>query len=186
MSFITREQLAELMPSAQGLLSDEPEMEHSLHALQLLILVSRLTRIWQDRNDYFLSWNLTVYYSRDQLKTKNFHGPDLFLVKGVENRPRPSWVVWKEGGKYPDLIVELLSESTAKVDREEKRELYQRIFRTPEYFYFSPETLEFMGLRQGGEIRGDSAHKGGVAVERGAGIVPGDSQPAASVLLPQW
>jgi len=39
------------------------------------------------------------------------------------------------------LIVELLSESTAKVDREEKRELYQRIFRTPEYFYFSPETL---------------------------------------------
>jgi hypothetical protein len=39
----------------QGLLSDEPEMEHSLHALQLLILVSCLTRIWQDRNDYFLS-----------------------------------------------------------------------------------------------------------------------------------
>jgi Uma2 family endonuclease len=136
-SFITREQLAELMPSARGLLSDEPEMEHSLHALQLLILVSCLTRLWQD----LLAWNLTVYYSRDQLKTKDFRGPDLFLVKGVENRPRPSWVVWEEGGKYPDLIIELLSESTAKVDREEKRELYQRIFRTPEYFYFSPETL---------------------------------------------
>jgi hypothetical protein len=60
-------------------------------------------------------------------------------------------VVWEEGGKYPDLIVELLSESTAKVDREEKRELYQRIFRTPKYFYFSPETLEFMGLRLRGE-----------------------------------
>jgi Uma2 family endonuclease len=144
---LTREQLAELMPSAQGLLSDEPEMEHSLHALQLLILVSCLNRLWQDRNDYFLAWNLTVYYSRDQLKTKDFRGPDLFLVKGVENRPRGSWVVWEEGGKYPDLIIELLSDSTAKVDRSEKRELYQTIFRTPEYFYFSPETLEFMGLR---------------------------------------
>ncbi|WP_414425878.1 hypothetical protein [Synechococcus sp. R70.1] len=42
---LTREQLAELMPSAQGLLSDEPEMEHSLHALQLLILVSCLARL---------------------------------------------------------------------------------------------------------------------------------------------
>jgi len=101
---LTRQQLAELMPSAQGLLSDEPEMEHSLHALQLLILVSCLARLWQDRNDYFLAWNLTVYYSREQLKTKDFHGPDLFLVKGVENRPRPSWVVWEEGGKYPDLM----------------------------------------------------------------------------------
>ncbi len=43
------------------------------------------------------------------------------------------------------------SDSTAQVDRSEKRELYQTIFRTPEYFYFSPETLEFMGLRLWGE-----------------------------------
>ncbi|WP_414503545.1 hypothetical protein [Synechococcus sp. H70.1] len=93
---LTRRQLAELMPSAQGLLSDEPEMEHSLHALQLLILVSCLNRPWQDRNDYFLAWNLTVYYSREQFKNKDLRGPDLFLVKGVENRPRPSWVVWED------------------------------------------------------------------------------------------
>ncbi len=150
-SSITRQQLAEIMPSAQGLLSDEPEMEHSLHALQLLLLVTCLNRLWQDRNDYFLAWNLTVYYNREQLKTKDFRGPDLFLVKGVANHPRGSWVVWEEGGKYPDLIIELLSDSTAKVDRSEKRELHQTIFRTPEYFYFSPETLEFMGWRLRGE-----------------------------------
>lgn len=162
---LTRQQLAELMPSAQGLLSDEPEMEHSLHALQLLILVSCLARLWQDRNDYFLAWNLTVYYSREQLKNKDFRGPDLFLVKGVENRPRPSWVVWEEGGKYPDLIIELLSESTAKVDRGEKRELYERIFRTPEYFYYSPETQEFMGLR----LRGRSTRRLSQRSRAGAG-----------------
>ncbi|MEN9223774.1 MAG: Uma2 family endonuclease, partial [Thermostichus sp. BF3_bins_97] len=133
-------------------LSDEPEMEHSLHFLQLVLLFSCLERLWKESQNYFLGANLTIYYNRDQLKTKDFRGPDLFLVKGVEKRLRSSWVVWEEGGKYPDLIIELLSDSTAKVDRIDKRELYQDTFRTREYFYFSPETLEFMGLRLMGPV----------------------------------
>jgi hypothetical protein len=52
-----------------------------------------------------------------------------------------------ERGKYPNVIVELLSDSTAKVDRGLKKELYQETFRTPEYFWFHPETLEFKGFR---------------------------------------
>ncbi|MEB3189644.1 MAG: Uma2 family endonuclease, partial [Snowella sp.] len=42
---------------------------------------------------------------------------------------------------------ELLSDSTAKVDRTTKRELYAERFHTPEYFYFSPDTLEFAGFK---------------------------------------
>jgi hypothetical protein len=53
----------------------------------------------------------------------------------------------EEDGRYPDLIIELLSDSTAKVDRTTKRELYAQRFHTPEYFYFSPETLEFAGFK---------------------------------------
>jgi len=30
--------------------------------------------------------------------------------------PLQGWVVWKEGGRYPDVIVELMSPSTAKID----------------------------------------------------------------------
>ncbi len=45
------------------------------------------------------------------------------------------------------MIIELLSESTAKVDRATKLDLYATRFHTPEYFYFSPETLEFAGFR---------------------------------------
>ncbi|MEM1395296.1 MAG: Uma2 family endonuclease [Cyanobacteria bacterium P01_H01_bin.150] len=45
------------------------------------------------------------------------------------------------------LIVELLSKSTQKVDKTTKKELYQNTFRTPEYFWFHPETLEFQGFR---------------------------------------
>ncbi len=144
---ITREQLAEQMPSAKGLLSDEPEMESSLHAAQMLLLVSILEWLWLGREDYFIGYNLTIYFNREQLKTKDFRGPDFFLVKNVLSWPRPSWVVWEEGGRYPDLIIELLSDSTAESDRTTKKAIYQDIFRTPEYFWFSPESLEFVGLR---------------------------------------
>jgi hypothetical protein len=69
----------------------------------------------------------------------------LFLVKAVANHPRKSWVVWEEDGKYPDLVIELLSDSTATKDRTVKKQLYQDRWRTPEYFWFSPETQEFAG-----------------------------------------
>jgi hypothetical protein len=55
-------------------------------------------------------------------------------------------VVWDEDGKYPNVIVEILSPSTAKTDREFKKQLYQNTFRTPDYFWFDPYTLEFAGF----------------------------------------
>lgn len=141
----TAAQFSEIMPDARVLMSDEPEMESSLDYLQLLILVTCLEWYWRDRRDYFIGANLTIYFSRQQLKTHEFRGPDFFLVREVSSHARPSWVVWEEDGQYPDLIIELLSDSTARVDRTIKKQLYQDRFRTPEYFWFSPETLEFMG-----------------------------------------
>jgi hypothetical protein len=88
------------------------------------------------------------YYSHEQLRVRKFLGPDFFLVRGVDSRPRTSWAVWNEDGRYPDLIIELLSDSTAEVDRTEKKRLYETIFRTLEYFWFSPITEEFAGFRR--------------------------------------
>ena len=144
---MTAQEFETLMPDGGRLLSDEPEMESSLHYAQLALLVSCLEWRWREREDFFIGANLTVYYSRRQLRHREFRGPDLFLVKNTERRPRNSWVVWEEGGRYPDLIVELLSESTASVDRTAKKQLYQDHFRTPEYFWFHPETLELAGFR---------------------------------------
>lgn len=148
----TAMQFAETMPDARVLLSDEPEMESSLHYLQLMLLVACLNWHWQDKTDYFIGANLTIYFSRQQLKKRDFRGPDFFLVKGVTNQPRNSWVVWEEDGRYPNLIIELLSDSTSKIDRTLKKELYQNRFRTPEYFWFSPSSLEFMGYRLIGDF----------------------------------
>jgi len=144
---ITAQQLAELMPDARELLSDEPEMESTQHYQQLALLVSHLEWHWRERADFFVGANLTVYYTLEQLRVRKFLGPDFFLVRGVDPQPRTSWVVWNEGGRYPDLIIELLSDSTAEVDRTEKKRLYQNIFHTHEYFWFSPITGEFAGFR---------------------------------------
>jgi len=144
---LTAQQLDALMPDASQLESDELEMESSLHYTQLLILVSCLEWLWRDREDFFIGANLTIYYSRQQLRTREFRGPDFFLVQPTEKRPRKSWVVWEEEGKYPNFLIELLSPSTASVDRTDKKELYQNRFRTPEYFWFSPDTFEFQGFR---------------------------------------
>ena len=144
---LTAQQLEAIMPDATQLESDEPEMESSQHYMQLMLLVICLEWLWRNSNDYFIGANLTIYYSRQQLKNRDFRGPDFFLVKQTQKRPRKSWVVWEENGQYPNLIIELLSESTAEVDRNLKKELYRNNFRIPEYFWFDPETFEFMGFR---------------------------------------
>ena len=128
------------------LYSDEPTMETDAHVRQMLLLISCLDWLWQDRDDFFASGNLTVYFSPKQLKSRDFRGPDFFVVLGTQRRSRKSWVVWEEDGKYPNLIVEILSESTAQVDRTTKKQLYQDTFRTPEYFWIDPNTLEFEGF----------------------------------------
>ncbi|MBE9097874.1 Uma2 family endonuclease [Vacuolonema iberomarrocanum] len=126
--------------------SDEPPLESDLHRDQIDLLIRLLRWFWRDRQDYYVSGNTTIYYSPYQRKTHNFRGPDFFVVLGVANHPRRSWVVWEENGKYPHVIVELLSNSTATIDRGLKKELYQETFRTPDYFWFHPETLEFQGF----------------------------------------
>ncbi|HEY9650777.1 MAG TPA: Uma2 family endonuclease, partial [Coleofasciculaceae cyanobacterium] len=100
----------------------------------------------RERNDFYSSGNLTIYYSPRQRKSEKFRGPDFFVVLGVERSPRKSWVVWEEDGKYPNVIVEILFPKTAATDRGLKKQLYQDVFRTPDYFWFDPNSLEFKGF----------------------------------------
>ncbi len=80
-----------------------------------------------------------------------FRGPDVFWVGGVDpDRERQVWIAWEEGGRLPDVIVELLSPSTAKKDRTEKKDLYAQVFGTAEYFLFDPETQKLEGFRLAG------------------------------------
>ncbi|NJO48029.1 MAG: Uma2 family endonuclease [Oscillatoriales cyanobacterium RM1_1_9] len=139
-------ELEEIQWPPGDLESQEPPLESYLHLQQLILLLNCLDWLWQDRNDYFATGNLSIYYSPEQKKSQDVRGPDFFVVLGTERKPRKSWAVWEEGGKYPNLIIELLSDSTQKVDRTQKKQIYQDIFRTPDYFWFSPDTLELKGF----------------------------------------
>ncbi|AUB38668.1 Endonuclease, Uma2 family [Nostoc flagelliforme CCNUN1] len=83
------------------LYSDEPPLETDLHRLQMTLLIQCLKWLWRNRNDFYVSGNLTIYYTPRLRKSKNFRGPDFFVVLGTERKPRKSWVVWEEDGKYP-------------------------------------------------------------------------------------
>ncbi|GCE60585.1 Uma2 family endonuclease [Microcystis aeruginosa] len=139
--------LPEVTCPPTDLWSDEPPLESDLHLQQITILIGCLERLWQQRTNYYASGNLTIYYNEEQLKKRDFCGPDFFVVLDTEKHPRKSWVVWGEGGKYPNVIVEILSPSTANIDRNKKKNLYQNTFRTPNYFWFDPESLELQGFR---------------------------------------
>jgi Uma2 family endonuclease len=130
-----------------NLYSDEPPLETDFHRDQIDLLIRLLKYWWKDRSDFYISGNLTVYYNEKQLKKRDFRGPDVFVVLGAEKKDRRSWAIWEEGGKYPNVVIELLSSSTATMDKGTKKQLYQDVWRVPEYYWFHPETMEFAGFR---------------------------------------
>jgi Uma2 family endonuclease len=112
-------------------------METQRHKLQMDLLIDTIQPWLDQRADGYVGGNMFVYYSLAQVKNQDFRGPDFFAVLDVPKKERLSWVVWEEG-KPPDVIIELLSESTAHNDKHEKRLIYQNQMRVSEYFWFDP------------------------------------------------
>ena len=133
------------LPSSDGI-----PMETQRHALQMNLLIEPLELAWAERDDVFVGGDMFVYFSPDQVLAEDFRGPDVFVVQGVAKRERKSWVVWQEG-KAPDVVIELLSESTAQRDKTEKKRIYQNRLRVPEYYWYDPFSGELAGfaLRDG-------------------------------------
>ncbi len=126
--------------------SDEPPLESDLHREQIDLLIRLIKWLWRDRQDFYATGNLTIYFSPNQKKSEDFRGPDFFVVLDTEKKDRKSWVVWQENGNYPNAIIELLSDSTAAIDKGLKKQIYQNTFRTPDYFWFDPISLELKGF----------------------------------------
>ena len=132
------------LPTEDDLPCDDGEpMETARHRDQMWTLIYSLQAYWADRTDYYASGNMFIHY--DPQNKRRFRGPDFFLVLDVDNRERKSWVVWQEGMRFPDLIIELLSDSTRAVDKGDKKTLYERVFRTGEYYLYDPFSQEFTG-----------------------------------------
>jgi len=157
---------AGLSPLPFELVYDDGEpLETEWHTYQLPLLRGLIRRVMAERGrtDFYTGANMFVYYSVEQaravaeeeekrLPKRAFRGPDVFWVGGVEDHERKVWTSWDEGGRLPDVVFEMLSPSTAKKDRTEKRDLYARVFREAEYFLYEPETRTLEGLRLAGRF----------------------------------
>ncbi len=133
------------LPSEDGI-----PLETNWHRIEMNLLIASVHQHWQDRRDYFAGGNMFIYFSLAQVRNKDYRGPDFFVVKDTDGtRDRKSWVVWNEDGQYPDVIVELASPSTMKMDLGFKKNLYEQTFRTPEYFCYDPGEKRLYGWRLG-------------------------------------
>jgi Uma2 family endonuclease len=125
---------------------DGENLESDWHRLAMNLLIELVYWLFQGRNDYYVGGNMFIYYTAEQFKGLRVRGPDFFFVRGVDREPtRGKWIVMKEWGKYPDVIMELLSPTTANVDMTTKKTLYEQTFRTREYFCYDPATRKLYG-----------------------------------------
>lgn len=151
--------VAALAPLPFELVYEDGEpLDTNWHRIQMSLFTQLTRQAMAERGqtDFFVGANMFVYYSYEQARdiaadpagSKQFRGPDIFFVGDVPARQgRQIWVVWEEDGRYPDLIVELLSPSTMKKDRTVKKDFYARTFRTAEYYLYRMETETLEGFR---------------------------------------
>lgn len=143
-------------------LDDGVPLETQYHALHIDLLqhLTHEVMVARNRSDYFTGGNMFIYYSPAQArfiatnppsKYRKFTGPDFFFVNRVPHRDRPVWIAWEENGRYPDVIVELLSRSTRHIDLGIKKQRYQDIFETAEYYLYEPgsDSFEAFHLHEG-------------------------------------
>jgi Uma2 family endonuclease len=141
------------LPRIKLLEGDGEPLESDWHVVQIHLLDELVRQLFTGRTDFFCGGNMFIYYSLRQARSVKrgrplYKGPDFFVVKEVEGtKPRKYWAVWEEDGRYPDVIVELLSPTTAEKDKVENLRLYERVFRTGEYFWYDVETGELRGFR---------------------------------------
>jgi Uma2 family endonuclease len=122
--------------------------ETDLHREIMIALIKTLQRYFAQDPMVYVSGNLLVFYVPGD--RRRHLSPDVFVVKGVPNRPRDNYLIWEEG-QPPHLVIELTSSSTRDEDVEDKFWLYRDELKVREYFLFDPheDYLEppFQGYR---------------------------------------
>jgi Uma2 family endonuclease len=135
-----------LPPNAADLpVEDGEPMETPKHRKQMNVLIESIEIAWEGR-DFYVGGNMFLYFSELQARKNDFRGPDFFLVLNTSRHDRKAWVVWLEEGRTPDVVIELVSTSTAAHDLGPKKAIYARL-KVGEYYVFDPETGDLHAFR---------------------------------------
>src|ERR1700722_4503074 len=138
-------------PTADG----KPMAETDWHRDLMLILIEIL-RAWYKGQQVYVSGNLLIHYVPGN--RRRHVSPDVFVVRGVDNHPRPNYLVWEEG-RGPEVVIELTSSSTREEDLTTKMSLYRDILGVKEYFLFDPRAEWLDPALQGYRLHGGKYRK---------------------------
>ena len=128
-----------------------PEGDYQINARQHSICALR--HRYRHRDDVYVSGDLFIHYPTVDAEGQAIWrsvAPDVFVVFGAPKRGRRSYVRWKEP-KVPDFVLEILSPSTHRRDREEKPAIYTAMG-VREYFLYDPEGDYLASRVQGFEL----------------------------------
>src|SRR6266542_604756 len=103
---------------------EEPVGESDLHMIALAYLVSVLKQLFAAAHDVFVAGDMFLYYQEGTPAARV--APDVMVIRGVPNHPRPSYKLWEER-QIPCFVMEVLSPSSWPDDLEGKRALYARL-----------------------------------------------------------
>ena len=169
-------------PPGDLIANDGEPMEDGWHRSQMNLLIDSVHYHWRNRKNFYAGGNMFIYFSRQKVFNKDFRGPDFFLVKNCEWNPdRLYWALWDEAGRYPNLIVELLSASSKITDRVTKKALYGDTFKTPEYYIFDRKEPKLESFHLGPQTK----YKPGESDKSGAvhALAEGDATSAMTDVL---
>ena len=113
-----------------------PMGETDKHRELMAYLIAALKVHFMGQSDVYVSGNNFVFWEEGSPKSRI--SPDAYVVFGVEDRLRDSYMSWKESGLLPSIVVKITSRSTQSEDVGTKLPLYEQILKTPEYFLFDP------------------------------------------------
>lgn len=106
------------------------------HVMVTVEMIAALRTILRHREDVYVGGDLFIYFQEGD--PKQVVCPDVFVAFGTARHERRTWKTWEEGGKFPDLIIEIVSDSSRLLDTATKRGGYEGLGVT-EYFLFDPE-----------------------------------------------
>ena len=146
-----------------------PMGESDLHITCMLYVLSALKWHFEKRAraDVYVSANSFLYY--EQGNPRAVVAPDVFVVRGVPNHLRDSYLLWKEP-KGPDFVLEVTSASTRRDDERRKRRVYAALG-VEEYFLYDPRGEYLAPPLQGYRLRaGEYRPLPAVTVLPGGGV----------------
>ena len=131
----------------------QPMAETHFQRRAMFYLLTALPLHFRDREDVYVSGDMFLYY--EEGNPAAVVAPDVFVAIGAPKRadaPRRTYKLWEEP-TGPDFVLEVVSDSTWQVDRDEKPELYAALG-VREYWLFDPTGKHLRPLLRGMVLEG--------------------------------